>query len=134
MTTSGPLFDGRARSAVRQLSRTVIGRIVRLGEQRLDRMLRPRPAGVFLSVDEAGRGKASTGHYRRSVHPVVADTWGRIDDGGVVYGPWLEGTSGRNRTTRFKGYSSFRRTRRWLQTQAGKVLSGAMSGFRRQAN
>lgn len=32
-----------------------------------------------------------------------------VDDNGVVYGPWLEGVSERNRSTRFKGYASFRR-------------------------
>jgi hypothetical protein len=33
-----------------------------------------------------------------------------VTDGGIVYGPWLEGTGSRNRTTRFKGYRSFRLT------------------------
>jgi hypothetical protein len=32
-----------------------------------------------------------------------------VHDRGIVYGPWLEGTSSRNHTTRFKGYASFRR-------------------------
>jgi hypothetical protein len=27
----------------------------------------------------------------------------------VIYGPWLEGTGSRNRTTRFKGYFTFRK-------------------------
>lgn len=31
-----------------------------------------------------------------------------IHDQGMVYGPWLEGTGSRNRTTRFKGYRTFR--------------------------
>lgn len=33
-----------------------------------------------------------------------------VTDGGIVYGPWLEGTGSRNRTTRFKGYRHFRLT------------------------
>jgi hypothetical protein len=33
-----------------------------------------------------------------------------VHDSGVVYGPWLEGTSYRNMTTRFKGYFAFRTT------------------------
>lgn len=33
----------------------------------------------------------------------------RVHDGGVVYGPWLEGTGSRNApVTRFAGYHSFR--------------------------
>jgi hypothetical protein len=32
-----------------------------------------------------------------------------VHDRGIVYGPWLEGTSSRNQTTRFKGYHALRR-------------------------
>lgn len=32
-----------------------------------------------------------------------------VHDRGIIYGPWLEGVSSRNQTTRFKGYASFRR-------------------------
>lgn len=45
------------------------------------------------------------------------DDW-VVHDRGIVYGPWLEGTSSRNRTTRFKGYASFRRA---LQSVGAKV-------------
>jgi hypothetical protein len=31
-----------------------------------------------------------------------------VHDRGVVYGPWLEGVSSRNQSTRFKGYHAFR--------------------------
>lgn len=31
-----------------------------------------------------------------------------VNDRGVVYGPWLEGISERNRRTSFKGYHAFR--------------------------
>lgn len=34
----------------------------------------------------------------------------QVTDGGVVYGPWLEGVGSRNfPVTRFRGYASFRR-------------------------
>lgn len=36
----------------------------------------------------------------------------------VVYGPWLEGTSQRNQSTRFKGYKLFRLTRLSLKKKA----------------
>lgn len=42
----------------------------------------------------------------------------KVHDRGVVYGPWLEGTSSRNETTRFKGYSALRRAR---QTTVARV-------------
>ena len=58
---------------------------------------------------------------------VVQGLNGRIDDNGVVYGPWLEGTSSRNQTTRFKGYGAFRMTAQWLEKQSDDVLKKNIS-------
>jgi len=44
-----------------------------------------------------------------------------VHDRGIVYGPWLEGTSSRNSTTRFKGYASFRKA-----TQAVEKIAPAI--------
>lgn len=41
-----------------------------------------------------------------------------ITDQFVIYGSWLEGTSTRNKSTKFKGYSSFRKTRLELRKKA----------------
>lgn len=40
---------------------------------------------------------------------------------GVVWSPWLEGTSKRNSSTRFKGYHLFRKTRQKLQARAPEI-------------
>ena len=40
----------------------------------------------------------------------------------VLYGPWLEGTSSRNTSTRFKGYRIFRLTRAWLRKNLTPIL------------
>ena len=45
-----------------------------------------------------------------------------VNDRGIVYGPWLEGTGSRNRTTRFKGYASFRRATATLQGQVPRLV------------
>jgi len=45
-----------------------------------------------------------------------------ITDGGIVYGPWLEGTSRRNQTTRFKGYKTFRRVRYSLRKKVTQIV------------
>lgn len=46
-----------------------------------------------------------------------------VHDSGVIYGPWLEGTGSRNRTTRFKGYASFRKAAQRLEWyKAERVL------------
>lgn len=117
----GPLFDGKADIRLKRHIEDAVRELTQLGESRLALTLRPRPAGVYLSVQQAQKGKASTGNYRRNLTAVVAGLTATITDGGVVYGPWLEGVSPRNATTRFKGYSSFRRTAQWMREQAGDV-------------
>ena len=113
---SGPLFKKGAK-ITRDAMEDAVQELVELGEDRLDRGLRPRPAGVYLSAQQARPGKASTGHYRRNVSGEVQGLRGRIDDGGVVYGPWLELGGGR-----FKGYATFRRVGQWLEKKADDVL------------
>lgn len=46
-----------------------------------------------------------------------------VHDRGIVYGPWLEGTSRRNSSTRFKGYASFRKATADMQSQASGIVS-----------
>lgn len=116
---SGPLFR-RGDRIVHEAAQETVEELVSMGETKLNEMLRPRPTGVFLSVAQAGKN-ASTGNYRANLHTMVKDLNGRIDDGGVKYGPWLEGVSHRNRVTRFKGYHSFRRTAGYLQQNVRKV-------------
>lgn len=43
-------------------------------------------------------------------------------DQGIIYGPWLEGTGSRNRTTQFKGYRSVRETTQELQRKVPTVV------------
>ena len=40
-----------------------------------------------------------------------------IHDRGIIYGPWLAGTSSRNVSTRFKGYTHWRRTVQYLEQE-----------------
>lgn len=66
----------------------------------------------------AGHG-VDTGHYRRSVHgEMVKSLHGIIHDSKVIYGPWLEGVSSRNQTSRFKGYAMFRKAHQQLQRKS----------------
>ena len=123
----GKLFAAGASDYIVQGLERTVRDIVDLGEQRLDEMLRPRPAGVYLSFSEAKKGKYSTGRYRKNLHAKSKGLHGRIDDGGVIYGPWLEGTSSRNQTTRFKGYSSFRKTAQLMQEKAPEILTQHMN-------
>lgn len=50
-----------------------------------------------------------------------------VNDGGVIYGPWLEGVSSRNETTRFKGYATFRRMRNRVAQKTEVVAEAAVA-------
>ncbi len=122
ISSEGAVFSDRAPAIVQEEGAAATRELIEMGIVHLDEMLRPRPAGVYLSVEEAQKGHASTGNYRRNVHPEFASLNGRISDGNVVYGPWLEGTGSRNDVTRFKGYASFRKTFDWLEKLTPAVL------------
>lgn len=50
-----------------------------------------------------------TPYYETRVELVRRSGSWAVTDNGVIYGPWLEGVSERNKTTSFKGYASFRK-------------------------
>ena len=105
-----PLFNGQAPPRIRQALQDSVKELISEGERKVKLQLRP------------GHGLI-TGHYRRSIHGEMTDSQhGRVHDSGVVYGPWLEGVSSRNETTRFKGYAMFRNTRQDLEKLKLQVL------------
>ena len=108
----GPLFDRNNVGLPRRTIAKLVARVVEEGDLHLARMLRPRPAGVFKSKAQAGKAY-SKGNYRRGIVTTTKGLRGLITDS-AEYGPWLEGTSSRNQSTRFKGYHSFRKTTEWF--------------------
>ncbi len=64
-----------------------------------------------------------TGHYRSRIdYTLRSDEIVEIHDSGVIYGPWLEGVSTRNATTRFKGYATFRKTLQDLEQKVDRLV------------
>lgn len=96
VTMSGPIFDGRAAAAVRDFCND----FERDYARQVEDMIRVRLHQVL---------KHPTGRYERSISSSPQGGGFVVDDGGIVYGPWLEGVGSRNRTTRFKGYATFRK-------------------------
>jgi len=95
--THGPLFDGRAAVAARDLTQALSEKVAEDGRQNV-------LANLHTSI------RHPTGYYTSHVRVEARSSLVHVvTDGGVVYGPWLEGTGSRNETTRFKGYASFRR-------------------------
>jgi hypothetical protein len=104
----GPLFDGRAERAVNDAANDIEKRIALLGAS----MIRSELARVL---------RKETPYYRfRNIAEPSLSGW-KIHDQGVIYGPWLEGTGSRNRTTRFKGYGTYRRITPMIDARAKTI-------------
>jgi len=65
--------------------------------------------------------KHPTGHYQSKIQVVKRSVYRGISDGGVIYGGWLEGVDSRNKTTRFKGYRTFRTIKQEMQREKGRI-------------
>ena len=107
----GPLADGRAEDAMKTWAERTAKA---LGDEGIER-LRAFP------MNKTGRAH---GGFENSLHLITAGPVARIPGPnikGVVWTPWLEGTSQRNSSTGFKGYHLFRKTRLELQRRAPEV-------------
>jgi len=49
-----------------------------------------------------------------------------VHDRGIIYGPWLEGVSTRNRATRFRGYASFRKATQKVEAKVPYLVDAAL--------
>lgn len=110
---SGPLFDGRARRIMTDLEQdmqtAVAQDAISTVHQLLDRSIRnPTP------------------YYETQIVMQRFIDRTEVHDRGIVYGPWLEGTSSRNWTTRFKGYASFRRAAQQVDERVPRTVASAL--------
>lgn len=104
----GPIFDGRAEVALLEMCDKIDDEVARAGK-----------AEVLATLGSVLRHP--TGYYESQITTTGNGNSTDITDGGVIYGPWLEGVGSRNRTTRFKGYATFRRVAQQLDAQAGPI-------------
>lgn len=119
-TKTGPLFDGGATKALYAwLDATKIA----VAERGIDVLIERA-----LKMDKSER---STGHYATTFRRASVNSYNDqlITDGGIIYGPWLEGDSKRNQKSRFKGYHQFRRTRQQLQAEAKPIAQAQLDRY-----
>lgn len=112
----GPIFDLRARLAARRGSEAAKQAVADRGLDLIDARL-----NMVL--------KTQTPYYRVNIRK---DRLGKdvlLHDRGIVYGPWLEGVSERNRTTRFKGYHTFRIVKNQLQQEAPDIADRILTPY-----
>lgn len=63
-----------------------------------------------------------TGYYESKIVVDRAAREPTVSDSGVIYGGWLEGISSRNKTTRFKGYFTFRKVKQKLDEDTPELV------------
>ena len=78
-------------------------------------------AETELRVQMHAKFKHPTGYFESKMLEMPVTSLQRIIDDPVIYGAWLEGTSRRNRSTRFKGYKIWRKTRQKMRKLATPV-------------
>lgn len=121
VTVRGPLFDGRSDGIMKDLRHDVVHDV---GQQGL--------ADVHINLETSIRHP--TPYYETQIRMQERGDTVVIDDRGIVYGPWLEGVGSRNKTTRFKGYFSFRRAAQGLAGKVPKVTREAVERAVRRLN
>lgn len=118
ITFEGSLFDGSLMDLLEE-ARQDAGRAV--AEEAADQ-IRNR---LDIVLQEP------TGYYRSRIEPHPrGDDW-VVSDWGVVYSSWLEGTSSRNASTRFKGYETFKKVRRSIDQVADQIAEDTYARFLR---
>ena len=119
---SGPLFDGEATAAADEFTAALAREIAEIGQ-------------TWIQVEAHGYDKSGRGGTGAAAEGVELIGRGRdwVISGGIRAGvyswPWLEGTSPRNKTTGFKGYHPFRRTRLRLRRQASEYAQELLREF-----
>lgn len=108
VTKRGGIFhagkSGEIRRTVQALERSVAEKGQEMVRERLDSVLRH-----------------PTGRYSRSIAVRSDHRGAEVQGDRVIYGAWLEGTSSRNARSRFKGYSTFRRTKQELSRRVDDI-------------
>lgn len=104
----GPYFDGRDQRKIQDMCDEISRRVAVIGAS----MVRTNLHKVL---------RHETPYYRLQNEARKDPLGWKVWDRGVIYGPWLEGTGSRNRTTRFKGYATYRRTTQELNRRAQTI-------------
>lgn len=121
MDESGPLFDGRVTVAITEMVADAQKEIAQMAF-----------ATVMLNLERSI--KHPTPYYQTQIINEYVGGDNIIHDRGIIYGPWLEGVSERNRETRFKGYWSFRRATTEVMARLPGVLEQLSARYQRRMN
>jgi hypothetical protein len=116
VSKTGPLFNGLAKKAARDFTREASLEIAKEGQS--------------MWIAQLNRSmKNPTGYYTSQIQINRAGNSNTVHDNDVIYGPWLEGTGSRNRTTRFKGYHSMRKVNQKLDRKASRIAERVLRRY-----
>ena len=115
----GPLFDGTASHVLEEYTRDVRQAIADRGVE----LLRAFP------MNKTGRAHGGFQANLKTVDRGSAVAIPAPMIRGVVWGPWLEGVSKRNESTKFKGYHLFRKTRLQLDREARDIAEKKLQEY-----
>jgi hypothetical protein len=108
VSATGAIFDGRAAKEMQRAADEWTATLAKTG------------AADIRAIQNV-TFKTQTPFYRVHTEAKADPPGWKIWDQGVVYGPWLEGTGSRNKTTRFKGYMIFRRAVQRISQRAVNI-------------
>ena len=117
--TKGPLFDGSAERLSKQMCTEIEQQVAEAGVGIV--------GGILKQVL-----RNPTGRYESGITSEPGGGDMLVTDSGIVYGTWLEGTSRRNKETRFKGYATFRRATEILQERADEIAQPIVDDYVRR--
>lgn len=114
LEVAGPLHDGLGAHEIRQVLTDTVQELTDEGTRELKSWV----------MDKSGR---ATGFFQNHIVTTTMKKYGmaeviHAEYPAVLYGPWLEGVSERNRSTRFKGYHLFRLTSQKLNDEATRIV------------
>lgn len=78
--------------------------------------------------------KQPTGYYESRIQVDRRTQYRGVTDSGVIYGGWLEGVSSRNKTTRFKGYHTFRMIQQEMRKDARALAQPLVDQYVQEMN
>lgn len=120
---NGPLFDGRAPLLADRFLVEAMAVIAEAAEETVDRNL-------AASI----RHPSDPPYYQSQINVARRDLDLVVNDNDVIYGPWLEGVGSRNKTTRFKGYTSFRRAQQEIDQKVDILVYPTLARFITEVN
>lgn len=116
----GPISTGKAQRIVDRFETRLMEDVADEGAAEVGRetAVFKHPTGNYL--------RRITTQRRVGAHAVL------LDD--VVYDTWIEGTSRRNQTSRFKGYQVFRKATQALDGRVPEIARSTIKPFLRELN